>query len=656
LKTSFSTYDDKNDKSQFPSESQLKIWVTNFIRNKHCQCNCCFHDDSLLLNENRLLNFKREFNFLSPKEQEIFILTLLQEARQPSTNKPVRPRRKVTDRIRLTLYYHVYPFGRVCRTVFRSLFSISDKKLRNLINYLKTFNFPTPRCHGNTGRIPKQTLAPEIRIRIENWIMNFAMRVGEPNWRTISSESNVNLIFLPACYTISMLYSLCLEDTGFQFSRSTFYSIFNSDACKHVRVRNPRSDMCDTCDLLRNILNSIAHKHQEGRAIVALPSAQLANHLALARAAREDYKNDQKKARKGIISHFSFDYSQNLVLPQKADQPCSFYFYSLRNVYLFGITDESCNRQMNYLMDEGECAKGSNEVMSMVWHFLKTLTPEKRAHIVFNADNCIGQNKNNTMVKFFLWQCLMGYSKSIQVKFMIKGHTHFGPDSNFSHIKKRYRRSNAFSLEQLYEIVKESSVNNKAEIIDHKFFFDFKTALDSYFKDLPEIKNYHYFLFETDRPGIVSVKENLRDEWIEYFLLKPPLNQSNAKLQCSVKPSSLQSPGINRTKQINLYEKVRKFVPDEFKDIICAKPIDYTRDKTAQVEMEGRETSLTKKSEIVRRKKASKKELIVLNKLYDETPFPSNSTINSIAAELGWAKQSVRSWFSNKRYRSKRKT
>jgi hypothetical protein len=653
---SSSTYSDKNDKSQFPSESRLKIWVSNFIGKKHCQCNCCFYDDSLLLNENELLHFKREFNFLSPKEQEIYILTLIQEARQPSRNKPVRPRGKATDRIRLTLHYHVYPFGRVCRTVFRSLFSISDKKLRNLINYLKTFNFPSPRCHGNTGRIPKQTLVPEIRIRIENWIMNFAMRVGEPNWRTISSESNVNLIFLPACYTISMLYSLCLEDTEFQFSRSTFYSIFNSDACKHVRVRNPRSDMCDTCDLLRNILNSIAHKHQEGRAIVTLPSAQLANHLALARAAREDYKNDQKKARKGIISHFSFDYSQNLVLPQKADQPASFYFYSLRNVYLFGITDESCNRQMNYLMDEGECAKGSNEVMSMVWHFLKTLTPEKRAHIVFNADNCIGQNKNNTMVKFFLWQCLMGYSKSIQVKFMIKGHTHFGPDANFSYIKKRYLRSNAFSLEQLYEIVKESSVTNKAEIIDHKIFFDLKTTLDSYFKDLPEIINYHYFLFETDRPGIVSVKENLRDEWTEYYLLKPPLNQSNAKFQCNVKPSSLQSPGINRTKQINLYEKVRKFVPDEFKDVICAKPIDYTGDKTAQVEMEERETSLTKKAEIVRRKKASKEELIVLNKFYNETPFPSNLIINSIADELKWTEQSVRSWFSNKRYRSKRKT
>ena len=607
------------------------------------------------MNENELLHFKREFNFLSPKEQEIFILTLLQEARQASTTQPVRPRGKRTDRIRLTLHYHVYPFGRVCRLVFRNLFSMSDKKLRNLITYLKTYDFPSPRCHGNTGRTPQQTLAPEIRIHIENWIVNFAMRVGEPHWRTISSESDLHLIFLPTCYTISMLYSLCLEDTGHQFSRSTFYAIFQSDPCKHVRIRSPRSDMCDTCDLLRHVLNSMAHKHQEGREVVALPSAQLANHLTLARAAREDYKHDQKQARKGIISHFSFDYSQNLVLPQKTDQPCSLYFYSLRNVYLFGMTDESCNRQINYRMDEGECAKGSNEVVSMVWRFLNNLSPDKRAHIVFNADNCIGQNKNNTMVKFFLWQCLMGYSKTIQVKFMIKGHTHFGPDSNFSHIKKRYRRSNAFSLEQLSEIIHESSVTNTAEILEHTCFFDFKTVLDIYFKDLPAIRPYHYFLFDTDRPGMVHVKENLRDAWIEYLLLKPPLNQSNAKSQCDVTPNPLQAPGLNRIKHINLYEKVRKFVPEEFKEVICPKPPDY-KGNTAQVDMEERDTFSTKKSSMARRQKASTEERIILNNVYDTTPFPSHSTIHSIATELNWTEQSVRSWFNNKRYRSKRKT
>ena len=101
-----------------------------------------------------------------------------------------------------------------------------------------------------------------------------------------------------------------------------------------VRINSPRSDMCDTCDFLKSTLISIAHEHKEGEE-VPLPPSKLIDHLSLAHAAREDYRADQKKAHKKEISHFSFDYSQNLTLPQKADQPGSFYFFSLRNIYIF---------------------------------------------------------------------------------------------------------------------------------------------------------------------------------------------------------------------------------------------------------------------------------------------------------------------------------
>ena len=100
-------------------------------------------------------------------------------------------------------------------------------------------------------------------------------------------------------------------------------------------------------------------------------------------------------------------------MPHKSSQPGPFYFYSLRNCYLFGITDESCNHQMNYLIDEASCNKGSNEVVSMLWHFVSKLSKKRKKHIIFNADNCVGQNKNNTLMKFFAWLCLTGNSQII---------------------------------------------------------------------------------------------------------------------------------------------------------------------------------------------------------------------------------------------------
>jgi len=371
-------------------------------------------------------------------------------------------------------------------------------------------------------------------------------------------------------------------------------------------------------------------------------------------APREDYKTDQKRARKGEISHFSFDYSQNPVLPQKADQPGSFYFFSLRNIYLFGITDESCNHQMNYLIDESHCAKGSNEVISMVSHFLSSLPEEKRTHIVFNADNCVGQNKNNTMVKFFLWQCLMGYSQTIEVKFMIKGHTHFGPDSNFSYIKKRYRRSDAFSVEHLETIIQASSTTNNAEILSHTNFFDFKIGLKDYFKDLPKITDFQYFLFKSSLPGVVSVKKHLNDPWTEHLLFKKPLKASDVRSKNVFSPRLLTAPGIALEKQINLYEKVRKYVPNEFKDLLCPKPSNYI-DKSTSTKPKNISKKLTPtvSTSKPRRQKASNDELILLNNLYNKTPFPSKKTLTIIADKMNWAVDSVRIRFNNKRYKSK---
>jgi len=163
---------------------------------------------------------------------------------------------------------------------------------------------------------------------------------------------------------------------------------------------------------------------------------------------------------------------------------------------------------------------------------------------------------------------------------MIKGHTHFGPDSHFSYIKKRYRRSDVFSIEDLKPIIQASSTTNKAAILDHTNFFDFKAGLKPYFKDLQGITDYHYFLFKNSHPGIVSVKKHLNDPWTEHHLIKKTVNISDLRTNNSFKPSLLVAPGIALEKQIDLYKKVRKYVPDEFKDVLCPKPPGYTVDCT----------------------------------------------------------------------------
>lgn len=260
-------------------------------------------------------------------------------------------------------------------------------------------------------------------------------------------------------------------------------------------------------------------------------------------------------------------------MPHKSNQPGPFYFYSLRNCYLFGITDESRNHQMNYLIDSAACDKGSNEIVSMLAQFLSTLSNKKKKHVIFNADNCIGQNKNNTLMKFFAGLCLTGNAAIIEVKFMIKGHTFLAKDSNFSHIKRRYRCCDAFSVDHLAEIVRSSSKTNDAEVLKSDCFFNDKEALGAFFKDIPNITGYHHFYFDTSSPGIVKLKENTNSEWISKSILKGKSMEAK-KLAHNLNIPNCIPSGLPAIKPLDLYEKVRKYVPDKYQDILCPKPPD----------------------------------------------------------------------------------
>lgn len=94
---------------------------------------------------------------------------------------------------------------------------------------------------------------------------------------------------------------------------------------------------------------------------------------------------------------------------------------------------------MNYLIDEAQsCGKGANSIVSMVHHYLSNFT-QGEDEIFLQADNCIGQNKNNTMVWYLAWRVTVGLSKVCELNFMIPGHRRFSPDRFFGLIKRKFR-------------------------------------------------------------------------------------------------------------------------------------------------------------------------------------------------------------------------
>ena len=86
------------------------------------------------------------------------------------------------------------------------------------------------------------------------------------------------------------------------------------------------------------------------------------------------------------------------ITPTSARQVGSAYFKTARKCAAFGVHDERTNVQVNYLIDEEDSVgKGANVVVSMLHNYLETRNSEV---LILFANNCIGQNKNNSMIQY----------------------------------------------------------------------------------------------------------------------------------------------------------------------------------------------------------------------------------------------------------------
>jgi hypothetical protein len=174
------------------------------------------------------------------------------------------------------------------------------------------------------------------------------------------------------------------------------------------------------------------------------------------------------------------------------------YFLTARKVHLFGIQNEANGEQTNYVLDEHELLdKGPNGTLSLVFDAIKKLNQGEK-HLKLTCDNAVGQNKNNITLWFCLYLVITGFYESVELNFMIAGHTKFKVDGNFGMIKKRYQKSTIYTKEQFVEIVEKSSPAelNKVQCYEEGRgfqYFDFK-VLEKYFSKLPKIGKYHHFL------------------------------------------------------------------------------------------------------------------------------------------------------------------
>ena len=154
--------------------------------------------------------------------------------------------------------------------------------------------------------------------------------------------------------------------------------------------------------------------------------------------------------------HYSFDYAQQVHFPCNAQQPGPLFFKTARKCKVFGICCEPKHEQVNYLIDEADLVgKGGNSTVSMLHHYLENHGCGED-DLRLQADNCIGQNKNNVVIQYLVWRVATGKCKRASLSFMLAGHTKFAPDCFFGLFKRRYRHCNVATFDDVCNAVESS--------------------------------------------------------------------------------------------------------------------------------------------------------------------------------------------------------
>ena len=202
---------------------------------------------------------------------------------------------------------------------------------------------------------------------------------------------------------------------------------------------------------------------------------------------------------------------------------------------------------------------------------------EKRVWL--HADNCVGENKNNTLMHYLAWRVMNGFHSEITISFMLPGHTKFSPDSIFGLYKLCYRKN---KIDSLYEAINCCpKATKKSEIVPHIYgkhmgiedpkidFRNWKIFFNNHFKEIPTITEISYFRFTAEMPGAVQIKRSQEGVWETVRLLKKP----RFVFSSTDRPSVIIPKGLDFDRQLYLFKEIRGFIrnPDR-KDITCPKP------------------------------------------------------------------------------------
>ena len=579
-------------------EKHDKTPNANKTKSKTLHCSCRLYNGQpcyLWFPFGELENLRLHYASLEHQELDLVILSKISCGIH--MNKTTQRQNKVQSDRKVTRTEYFHHGQQICRETFKYMHNISIDKLSALIRHYKE-NGITPRTHKNSKKLPYNTLSFETTKYVVDFIINYAECHAIMLPGRTPDFWNHDVKLLPTNCTKRSVYDIYVSVIKeAEIVKTVSYSSFRriwSSLLPFIRTMPPATDLCWKCQKDASKLMR-AKNRPEAKSQILI---EIEEHLTAVTKERSYFRSICDESKRCLPEevtsfitkqtgnrmekgHYSFDFAQQLMYPSNPLQPGPIYFKTPRKCGLFGVHCEAIGQQMNYLIDEA-CSpgKGADCVVSLLHHFLEHYGLGEK-NLYLHADNCSGQNKNSTMMQYLQWRVMTGLNDSITISFLLTGHTKFTPDRCFGLIKKKFRRTNVNSLNCIKDVVTASSTSNCAHVIGPDpttapvVFYRWTDFLSKSFKKVTNILKHHHFTFSESE---VELKEYVDSPSHTQSLVKAPIAKHSF-------PAAQSLEGLSYKRQKYLYDEIRPFVDDPFKDIVCPPP-EPQRDEMPMQEQE----------------------------------------------------------------------
>lgn len=512
-----------------------------------CSCSLkCFERIPVDIQQNI---FTRFWNYADYNIQNTYLRGCLKKQSVKRKTKQVDSRR--TGTIEYSIDYNAVVYV-VCKSAFISIHGLGRGRVEHLVKKIKD---------GTTSSVDNRGKHCSHKKKYtENDIKNVRQFIEMlPTYEShYSRNKSPHKKYLGLEYNIQSLYeeykNNCSVNNTTAVSGDKFRRLFTEEF--NISFKSPKCDTCAKCDELAVSIAQAKNNGNEAELRTLLTQKDI--HLRKAEAARQMLNEAIQASKNNNKIHvITFDLQQALPTPKLTTGPC---FYK-KKLWCYNFSIHRCgssDRGYFYFWDEATAKRGSDEITSCLKKYFDT-NDIKGDTLYLVSDNCGGQNKNWTVVGFWLYLLFVTkrFKKIIHI-FPQVGHTMLPSDRDFALVEKCARKRAAiYSPDEWAEVLKNSQKKNPFVVtrMQREDFYNMSEIRGCFKQSNKTLDNQNFGIsscvkleLNAEKPFILSASESYNGPLKEVSLRKRGRPNAIEELDISLEQKYTEGLPIDESK------------------------------------------------------------------------------------------------------------